>query len=156
MEENNPHYLSEEHLIFKSEVSSWQEAIKIVAQPLLAEGIIEKKYIDAMIQNVMELGDYMVLVPKVAMPHARPEAGALRTDFSILKLEHPVLFGKKHEVSLIICLATIDNKAHLALLQRISALIDEEVKVNALLGSASKKEFVTLAETFIREEEEEL
>lgn len=155
MEENSPFYLSEEHLIFKSEVSSWQEAIGIAAQPLLTEGIIEKKYIDAMIQNVIELGDYMVLVPKVAMPHARPEAGALKTDFSILKLDQPVIFGKKHEVSLIICLATNNNTDHLALLQKISALIDEEGKVDALLDSTSKKEFIELAEMFIREEEEE-
>lgn len=155
MDEKEKNYLSEEHLEFRTKVADWKEAIKVAAQPLLTNQIIEQKYISAMIENVLKFGDYMVLVPKVAMPHARPESGALKTGFSILKLEEPVVFGESQEVYLIICLATNDNQEHLTMLQKISALFDEEEKVDALLKTTSKKEFITLSEEFIHEEEED-
>ncbi|MBO0452018.1 PTS sugar transporter subunit IIA [Candidatus Enterococcus murrayae] len=153
MDENEKNYLCEEHLEFRSKVTDWKEAIALAAQPLLIDQIIEKKYISAMIENVLNLGDYMVLVPRVAMPHARPESGALKTGFSILKLEEPVVFGETQPVYLIICLATNDNEAHLTMLQKISSLIDEEEKVDALLKTTTKTEFIKLSERFINEEE---
>ena len=61
---------------FVETVGSWQEAIRLGAKPLLAQGIIEEAYIDAMIQNVLDNGNYIILLPQVAMPHARPEAGS--------------------------------------------------------------------------------
>ncbi|MBO0431901.1 PTS sugar transporter subunit IIA [Enterococcus sp. DIV0660C] len=154
MKEIKQHYLCEKHLTFQSKVANWEEAVKLAAEPLLQERIIEEKYIQAMIKNVREMGSYMVLVPRVAMPHARPEAGALGTGFSILKLAEPISFGDAKEVYLIICLATDNNEAHLAMLQKISALIDEEEKVDALLETSTKAAFIKLAEKFIKEEEE--
>ncbi|WP_270607688.1 PTS sugar transporter subunit IIA [Enterococcus thailandicus] len=154
MKEIEQHYLCENHLAFKSKVANWEEAVKLAAEPLLRERIIEEKYIQAMIKNVREMGTYMVLVPRVAMPHARPEAGALGTGFSILKLVEPISFGDVKDVYLIICLATDNNDAHLAMLQKISALIDEEEKVDALLETSTKTAFIKLAEKFIKEEEE--
>lgn len=150
VEEN---FLTEKYLHFESQVTDWQEAIRIAAAPLLADRIIEESYITAMIDNVTSFGDYMVLVPKVAMPHARPEAGAHQTGFSILKLDRPVVFGETPDVYLIICLATNNNEAHLALLQKLSALIDDEEKVTALLATTTKAAFLTLAEAYILEEE---
>lgn len=150
----NKNILNAEYLIFENQVTNWQSAIRLAAQPLLVNRIIEEKYITAMIENVLKLGDYMVLVPRVAMPHARPEEGVLKTGFSILKLNQPVVFGESQEVSLIICLATNNNDVHLSMLQRISALIDEEEKVEALLGASSKTEFIALSKVFFEEEEE--
>ncbi len=155
MQADEVRYLSEEYLVFQDEVATWQEAITLAAQPLLRNHLIEEAYIAAMIDTVIKMGDYMVLVPKVALAHARPEAGAQGTGFSILKLTTPVRFGDTKEVNLIICLATKDNQAHIALLQKLSALIDEEEKVNALLATTTKQEFITLAETYITEEEAE-
>ncbi|MPN32104.1 hypothetical protein SDC9_179580 [bioreactor metagenome] len=40
------------------------------------------------------------------------------------------------------------------MLQKISALIDEEEKVDALLETSTKTAFIKLAEKFIKEEEE--
>ena len=104
-----------------------------------------------MIENVEKLGDYIILVPNVAMPHARPELGAKGTGASFLKLNEPVMFGEGKKVQLIICLATKNNEEHLLLLQNISYLIDEEEKVASLLGTNSEKEFYDLVVTYIEE-----
>ena len=136
----------------EKKINSWQEAIYRVSEPLLKEKIIEKSYVQAMIDNVLNYGDYMVIVPNVVMPHARPEDGVNKTGVSILKLEEPLLFGKSKYVSMLICLASVNSSSHLQLLQQISALIDEEEKVSALLAVSSKDEFINLAQKMIEQE----
>ncbi|GAB2027777.1 PTS sugar transporter subunit IIA [Lactovum odontotermitis] len=147
--------LSEENLQFAQEVEDWQAAIRISAQPLLDTHIIQKEYVEKMIQNVLKLGDYIVIVPKVALAHARPNKDSKGNGISLLKLAKPVIFGEEKEVFLIICLATKDNDSHLKLLSNISALIDEEGKIEALLQLEDKKEFIRLANHYILEEEKE-
>jgi len=155
MDENTEEYFSERYLQFIPAVTDWKEAIRLAAQPLLEEKTIRKSYVQAMIQNVLNMGDYIILVPNVAMPHARPETGALENGISILKLDEPVYFNQGEAVQLILCLATKDNSHHLQLLQKVSAIIDEEEKVEALVRLKNKKEFIALINTFIQEEEEE-
>lgn len=146
---------SEENLQFVQKVEDWQVAIELSAQPLLDAHIIQKEYVAKMIQNVIKLGDYIVIVPKVALAHARPDENSKGNGISLLKLNQPVIFGKEKEVFLIICLATKDNDSHLELLSKISALIDEEEKIEKLLLSKNKQEFIQLANRYIQEEERE-
>jgi len=140
------------YLQFKDEAKDWQSAIRQASQPLLENDVIEARYIEAMIQNVIEHGEYIVLAPRVAMPHARPEAGAKETGISILRLDKPVSFGETGDVSLIICLATKDDTQHLEMLQQISYLIDEEEKVEQLLQLAQADAFIEKANEFIQKE----
>ncbi|MEY8538247.1 PTS sugar transporter subunit IIA [Lactococcus muris] len=140
------------YIQFKDKVETWQEAIQCAAQPLLENGLIEERYIDAMIQNVIEHGEYIILVPKVALPHARPESGAKGTAVSILRLEKAVAFSETEDVSLIICLATRNNTEHLELLTQLSSLIDDEEKVELLLGIKEKQAFIEKANEIIQKE----
>ena len=50
------------------ECSDWRDAIIRSAQPLLDQGKIEDKYIDAMIDNVKENGAYIIISPEFALP----------------------------------------------------------------------------------------
>lgn len=143
--------ITEKNITFSNQVSDWKEAIRKAAQPLLVTEVIEERYVDAMINNVEKLGDYIILVPNVAMPHARPEYGTKGTGVSFLKLSKSVVFGENKEVKLIICLATKDNEEHLSLLQNISFLIDEEEKVDALINTESEAQFYNLVNRFIEE-----
>src|SRR2546427_259365 len=60
---------------------------------LVASGGVEQRYVTAMNQALDTLGPYMVIVPGVALLHARPEDGAKRLCMSLLTLEPPVPFG---------------------------------------------------------------
>lgn len=74
------------------EAKDWKEAIRKTGQLLLNAGIIEKRYIDAMIRNVEENGPYIVIYPGIAIPHAVPEDGALDTKAAIIRLKSNVNF----------------------------------------------------------------
>lgn len=147
--------IKKNNIKFLDKVIDWKEAIKKAAEPLLEENLIEERYVEAMIENVEKLGDYIILVPNVAMPHARPEFGSKETGVSFLKLDNPVTFGKNKEVRLIICLSTKNNDDHLSLLQNVSFLIDDEEKVDSLVNTKSRDEFYDLVIKFIEEGLEE-
>ncbi|MBS7578172.1 MULTISPECIES: PTS sugar transporter subunit IIA [unclassified Enterococcus] len=149
-------FLNEQFIHFVPSIDSWEQAIEKVAKPLLEAEIIEARYVDAMIRIVAEMGSYIVIVPKVAMPHARPEDGALGIGISILKIAQPVCFDSNKKVNIIICLATDDNQRHLSLLQEVSLLFDDDSKVDSLIATNNVIDFVKLAQKYVEEGLEEI
>ncbi len=121
------------------EALSWEDAIRASGKLLLSEGKIDESYIDAMVQNVHELGPYIVLAPRVAMPHARPEDGVHDRGISVVALREPTKFSDDpaHSVSLIICLAAVDSNSHLELLQTVSSWLADEAVLNELIAAES-------------------
>lgn len=152
-------FLTEDFIQISNESLNWKEAIELASKPLLDNGVIEKRYIDAMIKNFIELGNYIVLAPHVAVPHARPENGAKKVGFSLLLCRNPVDFNIENEtdedffVKLIFVLSASDNSSHLNALKQLSDIIDEEKKIEDIYSSSSKEEIIKKINRFIEEEE---
>lgn len=72
-------------------VEDWKQGIRLSAEPLLKDGLIDENYISAMFDVVEEYGPYMVFTPGIAIAHARP--GNTENGLSITKLKKPVNFG---------------------------------------------------------------
>lgn len=142
----NKFVLVEDLVQFESSVESWQEAIIKSSQPLLDGGYVEQGYIDGMIDSVNEYGPYIVIAPKVAMPHARPETGSKKIGYSILKLEKPVAFSEEaeHQVELLIALSCVNAEAHIEMLQFIVEVLSDEDKFSRALTATTKKELVEI------------
>lgn len=66
------------------EAADWKEAVKLAVEPLIESGAILPEYYDAIIESTEEYGPYYILMPGMAMPHARPEAGILFVIFLLL------------------------------------------------------------------------
>ncbi|MFC3747735.1 PTS sugar transporter subunit IIA [Paenibacillus sp. GCM10012306] len=131
---------------FLQSVPSWEESIQIAAQPLLDQGAITTAYVQAMIDNVDKNGPYIVIVPGIAMPHAKNTGNINATGMSFLKLETPVIFPEGKEVSILFVLAAEDSTGHLELITDLSSmLIDEDVMVK-LLQVSSETELISLIE----------
>ncbi|MEM0379084.1 MAG: PTS sugar transporter subunit IIA [Thermosphaera sp.] len=115
-------------------VGDWREAVRLVGDLLVRDGLIEEKYVEAMIKVVSELGPYAAIAPGVAMPHARPEDGAIETGLSILLVKRGVNFGSPNDpVYLIIGFAAKDKSMHINVLKELAELLNspgflEEVK----------------------------
>lgn len=122
------------------EVLTWEEAIKVAATPLKEDGFIKEEYIDAMLENVVKNGPYIVIMPGIAMPHSRPEDGVLKTGMSLLKLSKNVKFPENKDVQLIFVLATTDSNMHLKLISELTNLLMEDESVEKLFLAKSKEE----------------
>jgi PTS system ascorbate-specific IIA component len=108
--------------------NDWKEAVSKSAQVLEQNGKITNNYIQSMVKNTEENGPYIVITENVALPHARPEEGALESAIGITTLEKPIEFG--HElndpVKYIFCLSTVDNNSHLRALAELVELLDDK------------------------------
>ncbi len=117
-------------------VDSWQQAIALASEPLIKDGSLESRYVDAMISAVIEFGTYMVLVPEVAFVHAGVDNGINKECSSILISKTPFSFGDKNPKTIrAIVVMGIKDKNSTALLNNVYIL--EDVNNQKLLKEES-------------------
>ncbi|WP_199451241.1 PTS sugar transporter subunit IIA [Vibrio harveyi] len=111
----------------QAKASNWREAIKIGTDMLIASGAIQPSYHDAIISSVKELGPYICIAPNLALPHARPENGVIRTAFALVTLEEPIYFeGEDEPVDVLITLAGSSSDEHMEGLMEVTQVLDDE------------------------------
>lgn len=142
--------LKKENIQVAEDVSDWKEAIRLAAQPLLKDKAITNVYIRAMIDTLVKMGPYIVVSPKVAIPHARPEDGVNRLGMSLLWLEHSVPFSDKgtHDVQLLIVLAAIDGEAHLKAISQLTNMLSDQTVKEKLLAAGSRESIYELIKAY--------
>ncbi|SHH31910.1 BglG family transcription antiterminator [Virgibacillus chiguensis] len=138
--------LTEEMIQFTDEPLSWKEAIEMAAQPLLAAHKIRPEYIEAMNKKVEEVGTYIHIGKGIAIPHARPEEGVVHLGMSFLRTNTPVkLLGKDdHQIDVFICLAAVDNEAHLKALSHLTKLLSDNAILQALKAAQTAQEVMEI------------
>lgn len=136
--------LTEDVIQISNQKLDWEEAIALAAQPLLETGKIEQPYIQAMIEKVKQYGAFIHVGKGIALPHARPEDGVNKLGMSLLKVEQPVriLGEEKHEVTIFICLAAVDNESHLRALSNLTKILTDTEKLEQLLQAQTKVEIL--------------
>lgn len=119
-------------------VNNWEEAIKVASEPLLEEGIVEEKYIQAMINSVNKNGPYIVLKDFFALPHAKAGEGVNKQGMSLLTLDEEVDL-KGNSVKVFMVLAAADSNSHLEALSDLSTLLmDDEIYEVFISGNLDK------------------
>ncbi|RRD93264.1 PTS sugar transporter subunit IIA [Clostridiales bacterium COT073_COT-073] len=123
---------------------NWEEAIRISTQDLLNGGYIKESYVDGIIDCVKEFGPYIVIAPDIALPHARPEKGAIKIGYSITRFEEPVLFEEDGSVDakLFISLSCVHDDTHILMLQEIVEILSDDAKKEVLFTARDKEEIV--------------
>lgn len=107
------------------EASDWEDAVRKAAQPLIDLEMVTRGYVDDIVRGVNVLGPYIVIAPRVALPHARPESGALRPALGVVTLASPVPFGSAENdpVKFLFPLSATDNDGHLGALQALVEML---------------------------------
>lgn len=145
-----------EYLIDKiqimEKVKDWKEAIRIGAKPLLENGSIEERYIDAMIEMCQKHNAYIVLADRFAMPHASPQSGVNKMGVSLLVVREPVDFLGK-PVQIILTLASIDNRSHLLLLKDVANILSDESRIEEVINAAGVSDISVILAKYLKEEE---
>lgn len=126
------------------EAKNWEEAVRKSFLPFLKEGFINEDYISAVINNVKSSGPYFVLAPGIALPHARPEEGALKNGIGIVTLKEPVVFGSKENdpVKYLFPLSGTNGESHMESLASLADLLEDENFFKKLNESTSENELL--------------
>jgi PTS system ascorbate-specific IIA component len=119
--------IREEAVLLGLEAGDWEDAVRKAAAPLVANGSVAPEYVDDIVDGVRECGPYFVLVPHVAIPHARPERGAKRPALGVALLGEPVSFGSKANdpVRYIFTLSMPSTDGHIEALGELVELLSE-------------------------------
>ncbi|HAP16107.1 MULTISPECIES: PTS sugar transporter subunit IIA [Lactococcus] len=126
---------------------NWSEAIKLSVKPLIDSGAVTEAYYHAILELTEKYGPYYILMPGMAMPHARPEAGVNRTAFSLISLTEPVTFSDGKEVSVLLTLAAISSEIHTSVaIPQIVALFELENSIERLVAAKHKEEIFKMLE----------
>lgn len=125
-----------------SEPEDWRAAVELSAELLAAAGVVDEGYGRAMISTVEELGPYAVIAPGVAIPHARPEDGALKIGVSVAVLSNPVEFGSEENdpVDLLFGFATTGADDHVDTIRSVVDFIKNGDNLQALRKATSTEE----------------
>lgn len=126
-------------------VKDWKEAIILAAKPLVEDGSVKNSYIDAMIANVEKFGTYIVIAPKVAMPHSRPEDGVNKNCVSMLKINKGIGFeGEEEKVYIFFVLGAVNSDSHIETLMELMELIEDEEKIDEIIKAETVQEIMDL------------
>ncbi len=129
---------------FEKSAKDWEDAIRIATKDLLAGGYIKESYVDGIIECVKEFGPYIVIAPDIALPHARPEKGAIKPGYSVTRFEEPVAFEADGSANarLFISLSCVESDTHILVLQEIVGILSDEEKKNMLFETDDAAEIV--------------
>ena len=142
--------LTEDMIQINIVTSNWEEAIKQSAKPLVVSGKITKEYTNSMINSIKDLGPYIVIMPGVALAHARPDTSVKEDSIALTTLSEPVYFGSKHNdpVHTVFTFAAKGEKGHLGFIQNLVMFLSEDKNIEKLKESNSKQEILQIIKNY--------
>ncbi|ORC35869.1 PTS ascorbate-specific transporter subunit IIA [Marispirochaeta aestuarii] len=129
----------------------WEEAVRIGGRMMIDAGLIDDRYVQTMISNHREIGPYFIVAPGIAMPHAKPENGVLKTGYALVTLASPVEFGDEENdpVDVLIFAGAANREEHnQEAVPQIAELCDSEKYVYALRNARNNDEAVSVLQNF--------
>lgn len=125
-------------IAFSKEMNDWKEVIQYAGELLEKKGAINHQYTLDMIQLVEKNGPYIVVMPHVALAHARPQGNVKRNAVSIVTLKNGVNFGHSTNdpVKVLFAIAAVNDSEHLKLFQKVADYLMNEENVNKLMNAS--------------------
>jgi ascorbate PTS system EIIA or EIIAB component len=134
-----PDLIKTESILLDAQAHDWEDAVRIAGRLLEQAGVAIADYTEAMVDNVVANGPYIVIAPGFAFAHARPSAAVKRTGMSWVQLQTPVTFGHaEHDpVHLVVALAASDSDDHLSAMAELAGVIGDDNTREALESATS-------------------
>jgi len=137
--------IKEQSILLNQEASTWEEAVRIAANPLVNSGAIQERYVDAIIESTKRYGPYYVLMEGMAMPHARPEDGVYRNAFSLVTFKEGVPFSDGKLASVFVVLAATSSEIHTSIaIPQIVAVFDTPDIIAKLMNVTCEQEVLEI------------
>ena len=137
-------YINEEYIQLQVDVTSWQQAIHISAEPLIKNNIIEMGYVEGIISNLINLGMYIVIDDNIAIPHGKPEQYVNGSGVTFTTFKNPVIMDSHKNVRLFITIAAKDSNDQIDIIDKILKFIDNQKNLDIILNTTNKYEVIEL------------
>lgn len=137
--------VARDQILLCVEAEDWRQAIRQSAAPLVANGAVSEAYVRTILELNEEKPQAMVVAPHIALPHTKPEFGAVRSSLGIATLKEPVVFGESENnpVKYLFTLSALDNHQHLPAMSQLLSLFNEERFFQLLDHAESAEEILS-------------
>lgn len=124
----------------------WEQAIRKGMKKLREKNYVESSYEEAVINNIKEMGPYMVMAPGIVLSHAKPEDGVNKLGISLMTIKNPVKFGSElnDPVKLVVTLAAIDKETHLKALSQLIELSMNSEDMKSVFKAKTTEEIINI------------
>ena len=139
-----------EAIRLRVEAKDCEDVIRKSGRVMVEQGVVEERYIDAMIEVFKEMGPYIVVTQGVAIPHARPEDGAKKVGLALLTLKKPINFGHEENDPVRICIAfaTPDKDQHLKILASLAKFLQNREDIEAITNARTPEEVIEILRSY--------
>lgn len=139
-------FIKKDNIKLKVDCVDWKQAIKKGCLPLINLGYIKTDYCIGIIENIKNLGPYMVITPGICLAHTNLPSSVNKTCMSIINLKHSVNFYNKlnDPVKLIFTFATTNKDVHLNALSQFMEIINNRNDRNTLMNTSSKDDILDI------------
>lgn len=137
---------------------TWQEAIRLSAESLVADGSVDADYYKQIVACVEKYGPYVVFEHHVAMPHTQENAtGAHKTGIGFMVSEKLIDFGEdedgeKKEANLFFTLSSTNPDEHMDNIQQLAEIFMNEELLDALAAARTPEEILEAEKKYPCEE----
>ena len=150
--------VEKKHYKFVDSVESWQEAVRLSAESLVADGSVDADYYKQIVACIEKYGPYVVFEHYVAMPHSQENAsGVFKTGIGFMRVKEEVSFGKDEDgeekvAKLFFTLAACNPEEHLNNIQQLMGVFCNEDLLDALMAANTPEDILAAEAEFPVEE----
>lgn len=140
--------VEKKHYKFVDSVESWQEAVRLSAESLVADGSVAADYYQQIVNCVEKYGPYVVFEHYIAMPHSQENAeGVYKTGIGFMRVKEEVNFGKDEDgeekiAKLFFTLASCNPDEHLDNIQELMDIFCNEDLLDALMEANTAEDIL--------------
>jgi len=140
--------VEKKHYLFIDEEVTWQDAVRLSAESLVADGSVDAGYYKQIVECIEKFGPYVVFDHYVAMPHSQENAeGVHKTGIGFMVSKKAVDFGvdedgEKKEAKLFFTLAACNPEEHLNNIQQLTEIFMNEPLLDALMEAETPEDIL--------------
>ncbi len=136
------------HYLFTEEALDWETSIRRACSPLVASGVADERYEEAIIACIQKHGPYVVILPGVCLPHSTENAeGALGTAIGFMRCSQPVSFAEGNpdkDAQIFFTLVSTNPDEHMENMQKLYGILTNSELVEKLKAVSSPEELLEL------------
>ena len=140
--------VEKKHYKFVDSVESWQEAVHLSTESLIADGTVDENYSKQIVACIEKYGPYVVFEHYVAMPHSQENAtGVFKTGIGFMRVKEEVSFGCDEDgvekvAKLFFTLAACNPDEHLNNIQQLMDVFCNEPLLDALMEANTPEDIL--------------
>lgn len=140
--------VEKKHYRFIDEEVTWQEAVRLSAESLVADGTVSADYYKQIVACIEKYGPYVVFEHYIAMPHTTENAeGAYKTGVGFMVSKKVIDFGEdedgeKKEAKLFFTLSAANGEEHMENIAQLMDIFQNEPLLDALMEAETPEDIL--------------